>query len=74
MLENFLKYCSDFCAILIVVIILNRRYKLQFFKWACRKVYGDDSNELKNNRERLFSLFNEYMLISTQFTSTSSSM
>ena len=51
-----------------VAVILDPRYKLQFVEWAYKKVYGENSNELKNIIEKLFSLFNEYMLISTQST------
>lgn len=74
MLEKFLKYWSNFCTILIIAVILDPHYKLQFVEWAYKKVYGDGSNELKNTREKLFSLFKEYMLISTQSTSTPSSV
>ncbi|KAH9671169.1 BED-type domain-containing protein [Citrus sinensis] len=72
MLEKFLKYWSEFCTILTMAVILDSRYKLQFVEWAYKKVYGENSNELKNIREKLFSLFNEYMLISTESTNTSS--
>ncbi|KAL9438311.1 hypothetical protein AB3S75_024061 [Citrus x aurantiifolia] len=71
MLEKFLKYWSDFCTILTIAVILDPRYKLQFVEWAYKKVYGENSKELKNIREKLFSLFDEYMLISTQSTNTS---
>ena len=63
MLEKFLKYWSDFCTILTITVIFYPRYKLQFVEWAYKKVYGENSNELKKkNRENLFSLFKEYIL------------
>ncbi|KAH9648221.1 BED-type domain-containing protein [Citrus sinensis] len=71
-LEKFLKYWSDFCTILTIAVILDPRYKLQFVEWAYKKVYGENSKELKNIREKLLSLFDEYMLISNQSTNTSS--
>ncbi|KAH9734335.1 zinc finger BED domain-containing protein DAYSLEEPER [Citrus sinensis] len=72
MLEKFVKYWSNFCTILTIAVILDPHYKLQFVEWAYKKVYGENSNELKNIIEKLFSLFNEYMLISTQSTNTPS--
>ena len=52
MLEKFLKYWSDFCTILTIAVIFYPRYKLQFVEWAYKKVYGENSNELKKILER----------------------
>ncbi|KAH9724393.1 hypothetical protein KPL70_007468 [Citrus sinensis] len=52
MLEKFLKYWSDFCTILTITVIFYPRYKLQFVEWAYKKVYGENSNELKKILER----------------------
>ena len=52
MLEKFLKYWSDFCTILTIIVILDPRYELQFVEWAYKKIYGENSNELKKILER----------------------
>ncbi|KAK9195172.1 hypothetical protein WN943_003291 [Citrus x changshan-huyou] len=71
MIEKFEKYWSDFCTILAIAIILDPRYKMAFIEFAYSKVYGQNSEELKHVRDKLFSIFGEYNLITPSSSTTS---
>ncbi|XP_021298233.1 zinc finger BED domain-containing protein RICESLEEPER 2-like [Herrania umbratica] len=60
MFAQFEKYWSDFSWILAIAVILDPRYKIHFVEWSYGKLYGNDSTQFKNVRDRLFSLYNEY--------------
>ena len=62
MITKFQKYWFDFCTILAIACILDPRYKMSFIEFAYKKAYGEDSQELKNVQNKLFSLFDEYRL------------
>ncbi|KAI9195167.1 hypothetical protein LWI28_012370 [Acer negundo] len=59
---------GDFSVILAIALILDPRYKMTFVEFAYKKVYGSESVELENVRNKLLSLFNEYMMHSTRST------
>ncbi|KAH9768374.1 putative AC transposase [Citrus sinensis] len=71
MIEKFEKYWSDFCTILAIAVILDPRYKMAFIEFAYSKVYGQNSEELKHVRDKLFSIFDEYNLITPSSSTTS---
>ncbi|XVF23093.1 hypothetical protein REPUB_Repub13aG0008300 [Reevesia pubescens] len=62
MLDKFDKYWSTFSSTLALVVILDHRYKLQFVEWSYTKFYGNDCKELKQVREKLFYLYEEYVV------------
>lgn len=56
------KYWADFNTVMAFAAILDPRYKFQIVEWGYEKVYGDEYKcELAIIKERLFSLFNEYV-------------
>ncbi|KAH9712218.1 BED-type domain-containing protein [Citrus sinensis] len=71
MIEKFEKYWYDFCTILAIAVILDSRYKMAFIEFAYSKVYGQNSEELKHVRDKLFSIFGEYNLITPSSSTTS---
>ncbi|KAL9426901.1 hypothetical protein AB3S75_033641 [Citrus x aurantiifolia] len=71
MIEKFEKYWSDFCTILAIAVILDPRYKMTFIEFAYSKAYGQNSEELKHVRDKLFSIFGEYNLITPSSSTTS---
>ncbi|KAL9460451.1 hypothetical protein AB3S75_003622 [Citrus x aurantiifolia] len=71
MIKNFEKYWSDFCTILAIAVILDPRYKMTFIEFAYSKFYGQNSEELKHVRDKLFSIFGEYNLITSSSSTTS---
>ncbi|KAK1572590.1 hypothetical protein Q3G72_034951 [Acer saccharum] len=68
MYSKYDKYWGDFSVILAIALVLDPRYKMTFVEFAYKKVYGSESMELDNVRNKLFSLFNEYMMHSTRST------
>ncbi|KAK1589032.1 hypothetical protein Q3G72_029823 [Acer saccharum] len=68
MYSKYDKYWGDFSVILAIALVLDPRYKMTFVEFAYKKVYGSESVELDNVRNKLFSLFNEYMMHSTRST------
>ncbi|KAH9768720.1 putative AC transposase [Citrus sinensis] len=71
MIEKFEKYWYDFCTILAIAVILDPRYKMAFIEFAYNKAYGQNSEELKHVRDKLFSIFGEYNLITPSSSTTS---
>uniref|UniRef100_A0A2N9GPR7 HAT C-terminal dimerisation domain-containing protein n=1 Tax=Fagus sylvatica TaxID=28930 RepID=A0A2N9GPR7_FAGSY len=62
MLVKFEKYWSEFSVVLAIAVILDPRYKLQFINFCYQKLYGvGGSYEYLKVREKLFSLFGEYV-------------
>ncbi|KAL9460420.1 hypothetical protein AB3S75_003598 [Citrus x aurantiifolia] len=70
LIEKLEKYWSDFCTILAIAVILDRRYKMAFIEFAYSKAYGQNSEELKHVRDKLFSIFGEYNLITPSSSTT----
>ncbi|KAK3225169.1 hypothetical protein Dsin_005031 [Dipteronia sinensis] len=64
MYKKYYKYWGEFSVILAIALVLDPRYKMTFVEFAYKKVYGIDSPELDNVRNKLLSLVNEYMLTS----------
>lgn len=60
MLPKFEKYWSDFSLILTIAVVFDPRYKLQFVDFFYRKLYGSNSRQFLQVKEKLFSLFGEY--------------
>ncbi|XP_015383092.1 zinc finger BED domain-containing protein RICESLEEPER 2-like [Citrus sinensis] len=71
MIEKFEKYWYDFCTILEIAVILDPRYKMAFIEFAYNKAYGQNSEELKHVRDKLFLVFGKYNLITPSSSSTS---
>ena len=72
MLVKFEKYWSECNVVLAIAVILDPRYKLQFVDFCYRKIYGvSDSLEYLKVREKLFSLFGEYVSNAPATSSTS---
>ncbi|KAK2658193.1 hypothetical protein Ddye_004726 [Dipteronia dyeriana] len=61
MYNKYYNYWDEFSVILAIALILDPRYKMIFIEFAYKKVYGINSPELENVRNKLLSLFNEYM-------------
>ncbi|KAL4637861.1 hypothetical protein ACB092_03G107800 [Castanea dentata] len=62
MLVKFEKYWIEFSVLLAIVVVLDPRYKLPFIDWCYQKLYGHASSlQYLKVRERLFSLFGEYV-------------
>ncbi|KAK2644967.1 hypothetical protein Ddye_020162 [Dipteronia dyeriana] len=61
MYNKYYKYWGEFSVILAVDLILDPRYKMTLIEFAYKKVYGINSPELEDVRNKLLSLFNEYM-------------
>ncbi|KAA8538150.1 hypothetical protein F0562_027758 [Nyssa sinensis] len=72
MFGKFEKYWSEFNLILAIAVIFDPRYKIQFIEFSFNKLYGDGSNQLTHVRNKLFSLFDEYMRKSSKGSSSSS--
>ncbi|KAK0584029.1 hypothetical protein LWI29_006698 [Acer saccharum] len=53
-------------------LVLDPRYKMTFVEFAYKKVYGFESVEIENVQNKLFSLFNEYMMHSTRRVTSNS--
>ncbi|KAK2650745.1 hypothetical protein Ddye_018234 [Dipteronia dyeriana] len=61
MYNKYYKYSGEFSVVLAIALILDPRYKMTFIEFAYKKVYGINSPELENVRNKLLFLFNEYM-------------
>ncbi|XP_059627479.1 zinc finger BED domain-containing protein RICESLEEPER 2-like [Cornus florida] len=59
---KFEKYWSEFSTSLTFAVILDPRYKFAFVAFCYKKIHGSDSNKGEEVREKLFYLFNEYMV------------
>jgi hypothetical protein len=71
MLSKFEKYWLSFSSMLGIAIILDFRYKIPFVNVCYTKIYGvDNSDQFKNVRGKLFSLFAEYSGSTTSSSST----
>jgi hypothetical protein len=68
MISKFEKYWLEFSVVLAIAIVLDPRYKLRLVKYYYTKIYGDESMEYANVKEKLTKLFMEY---STSTTSSS---
>ena len=71
MIKKFEKYLSDFCTILAIAVILDPQHKMTFIEFAYNKSYGQNSEDLKHVRDKLFSVFGEYNLIIPSSSTTS---
>ncbi|KAK2658237.1 hypothetical protein Ddye_004770 [Dipteronia dyeriana] len=65
MYNKFHKYWSDFSIILAIAIILDPRYKMEFVMFVYERLYGAESKQLEEVKEKLFALFNKYVTSST---------
>jgi hypothetical protein len=73
MISKFEKYWFEFNEALAIAVILDLRYKLHLINYYYTKIYGVmDSLQFENVREKLKSLFMEY--IASSNTSSSSSI
>ena len=72
MISKFEKYWFEFSDPLAIVVILDPRYKLYLVNYYYTKIYGMDSLQFENVREKLKSLLMEYNASSN--TSSSSSI
>ena len=71
MLSKFEKYWSSFISVLAIGVILDPRYKTHFVNFCYTKIYGvDNSNQFKDVRGKLFSLFAKYSGSTTSSSST----
>jgi hypothetical protein len=71
MLSKFEKYWSNFSSVLAIAIILDLHYKTHFVNFYYTKIYEvDNSDQFKNVRDKLFSLFVEYSGSTTSSSST----
>jgi hypothetical protein len=71
MLSKFEKYWLSFSSMLGIAIILDFRYKIPFVNFCYTKIYGvDNSDQFKDVRGKLFSLFAEYSGSTTSSSST----
>uniref|UniRef100_A0A803N0I7 hAT-like transposase RNase-H fold domain-containing protein n=1 Tax=Chenopodium quinoa TaxID=63459 RepID=A0A803N0I7_CHEQI len=61
--EKFAKYWTNFSIIMVVVVVLDPRFKYEFVEWAFKKVYGEieGTNELVKFKERLDYLYGAYV-------------
>ena len=74
MFAKFQKYWANFSRILAITVILDPRYKIQFVDFYYKKLYGiNGSLEFTIVRDKLFSLFNEYVQSSAIRTNSASS-
>lgn len=56
-----------------IAVVFDPRYKFQVIDWAFKKKYGSSSNiELDLFKEKLFSLFDEYVSSTTSTSNQSS--
>uniref|UniRef100_A0A5B6ZFM2 Putative zinc finger BED domain-containing protein RICESLEEPER 2-like n=1 Tax=Davidia involucrata TaxID=16924 RepID=A0A5B6ZFM2_DAVIN len=72
MFAKFEKYWSEFSMILVIAVILDTRYKIQFVDFSYKKLYGSGSFEFSQVRDNLFSLFIEYVSTSLKSSTTPS--
>ncbi|KAI9200518.1 hypothetical protein LWI28_009374 [Acer negundo] len=72
MYSKYDNYWGDFSVILAIALVLDHRYNMTFVESAYNKVYGLESVEFQNIRNKLFSLFNEYMMHSTKRVTSNS--
>ena len=70
MISKFEKYWSEFSVVLAIAVVLDPRYKLRLVKYYYTKIYGDESMEYANVKEKLTKLFMEY----SAFTTSSSTV
>ncbi|KAK2647424.1 hypothetical protein Ddye_014913 [Dipteronia dyeriana] len=61
MYNKYYKYWGEFSVVLAIALILDPHYKMTFIEFDYKKVYGINSPELENVRNKLLFLFNEYM-------------
>jgi hypothetical protein len=71
MISKFEKYWSEFSIVLAIAVVLDPRYKLCLVKYYYTKIYGAESMEYDNVKEKLTKLFMEY---STSTTSSSTAV
>ena len=62
MYAKFTKYWSEFSLILTIALVLDPCFKMQFVEFSYMKLYGSGNIETIHVREKLVSLFNEYVL------------
>jgi hypothetical protein len=66
MLSKFEKYWSSFSSVLAITVILDPHYKTPFVNFCYMKIYGvDNSDQFKDVRDKLFSLFAKYSCSTT---------
>jgi hypothetical protein len=65
MISKFEKYWLEFNVVLAVAIVLDPRYKLRLVKYYYTKIYGDESMEYANVKEKLTKHFMEYSASTT---------
>ena len=58
---KFVKYWSQFSLILAIAVIFDPCYKFHFVEYCYKTLYSDGSSECFRVREKLFSLFDEYV-------------
>ena len=73
MFVKFNKYWSEFNLLLAVAVIFDPRYKFQFLEFCYSKLYGPRFDELARVKNIVFSLFDEYSVISKTVDSASHS-
>ena len=73
MYAKFEKYWSRYSLILAIALVFDPRYKLQFVGFSYKKLYGENSDQYVDVRQRLFALFDEYMRLSPRRSSSNSS-
>lgn len=71
---KFEKYWAKHNLIFVFSVVLDPRYKLQFVEYCYKLIYGDDSMELKNVREKLDELFDTYVKTYSKATESSNSV
>jgi hypothetical protein len=60
MISKFEKYWSKFSIVLAIAVVLDPCYKLRLVKYYYTKIYGDESMEYANVKEKLTKLFMKY--------------
>ena len=70
MMAKFEKYWSNFSLTLVITVILDPRYKINFVEWSYKKIYGSHSMEFEQVQSKLFSVFNEYASNASPSTSS----
>jgi hypothetical protein len=65
MISKFEKYGSKFNVVLAIAVVLDPHYKLCLVKYNYSKIYGDESFQYDNVKEKLTKLFMEYRASTT---------
>ncbi|KAL8506688.1 hypothetical protein ACS0TY_017547 [Phlomoides rotata] len=63
MLEKFEKYWLNFSLILTIADVFDPRYKLQFVEFSYKKLYGADSRQFLQVKEKLLSILKSTLKI-----------